>query len=131
MFSKIVCSTWAVGCQKFVQYIRMLCSGRFILVESVPMHIFLSKLFRIHLEHFFRIGNSNLELIEIPQTSANITKLSQSVDNRFTRLWNKMSAVFLLLLLLQQIVSSPILRTVLLFICFRQSGLLALVPTCI
>ena len=30
------CCTWAVGCQIFVQYIRMLCPGRFILVESVP-----------------------------------------------------------------------------------------------
>ena len=29
------CCTWAVGCQKFVQNIRMLWSGRFILVESV------------------------------------------------------------------------------------------------
>ena len=27
--------TWAVGCRKFDQYIRMLCPGRFILVESV------------------------------------------------------------------------------------------------
>ena len=31
------CCTWAVGCWKFVQYIRMLCTGRFILVESVYM----------------------------------------------------------------------------------------------
>ena len=36
VFPKIFCCTWAVGCRKFVQYIRMLCSGRFILVESVP-----------------------------------------------------------------------------------------------
>ena len=34
-FPKIFCCTWAVVCRKFVQYIRMLCSGRFILVESV------------------------------------------------------------------------------------------------
>ena len=34
-FSKIFCCTKAVGCQKFVQYIRLLCHGRFILVESV------------------------------------------------------------------------------------------------
>ena len=27
--------TWAVGCRKFVQYIHMLCPGRFILIESV------------------------------------------------------------------------------------------------
>ena len=35
VFPKICCCTWAVSCRKFVQYIRMLCSGRFILVESV------------------------------------------------------------------------------------------------
>ena len=29
------CCPWGVGCQKFNQYIHMLCSGRFILVESV------------------------------------------------------------------------------------------------
>ena len=29
------CCTWAVGCRKFVQYVRILCPGRFILVESV------------------------------------------------------------------------------------------------
>ena len=29
------CCTRTVGFQKFVQYIRMLCPGRFILVESV------------------------------------------------------------------------------------------------
>ena len=29
------CCRWAVGRQKFVQYICMLCPGRFILVESV------------------------------------------------------------------------------------------------
>ena len=34
-FSKIFCCAWTVGCQKFVQYIRMLYLGRFILVESV------------------------------------------------------------------------------------------------
>ena len=27
-----------VSCQKFVQYIRILCPGRFILVESVDFH---------------------------------------------------------------------------------------------
>ena len=32
---QIFCCTWAVGCWKFVQYIRMLYPGRFILVESV------------------------------------------------------------------------------------------------
>ena len=38
VFPKIVFCTGAVGCQIFVQYIRMLCPGRFILVESVvPM----------------------------------------------------------------------------------------------
>ena len=37
VFSKIFCCTWAVGCQKFVQYKRMLCPGRFILVESVKL----------------------------------------------------------------------------------------------
>ena len=35
VFQKIFCLTWAVGCRKFVQYIRMLYTGRFILVESV------------------------------------------------------------------------------------------------
>ena len=35
VFQKKNCCTWAVGCQKFVQYIRILCPGRFILVESV------------------------------------------------------------------------------------------------
>ena len=30
-----VLSIWTVGCQKFVQYIRILWPGRFILVESV------------------------------------------------------------------------------------------------
>ena len=34
-FSKKLFCTGAVGCQKFDQYIRMLCPGRFILVESV------------------------------------------------------------------------------------------------
>ena len=34
-FPKIFCFTWAVDCRKFVQYIYMLCPGRFILVESV------------------------------------------------------------------------------------------------
>ena len=28
-----------VGCQSFAQYIRMLCTGRFILVESVAMRL--------------------------------------------------------------------------------------------
>ena len=31
--------TWRVGCQKFVQYIRMLYPGRFILVESVFLRV--------------------------------------------------------------------------------------------
>ena len=35
VFSKIFWCTWTDDCQKFVQYIRMLCPGRFILVESV------------------------------------------------------------------------------------------------
>ena len=35
VFSKICCFTGADGCQKFVQYIRMFCPGRFILVDSV------------------------------------------------------------------------------------------------
>ena len=35
VFPKIFCCKWAVGCRKFVQYICMLCPGRFILVESV------------------------------------------------------------------------------------------------
>ena len=30
---------WAVGCRKFVQYIRMLYPGRFILVESVILYV--------------------------------------------------------------------------------------------
>ena len=29
----------AVGCQKFVQHIRILCPGRFILIESVILEI--------------------------------------------------------------------------------------------
>ena len=37
VFSKIFCCTWTVGCQKFVQYICMLCPGRFILDESVEL----------------------------------------------------------------------------------------------
>ena len=28
IFSKIFCCTWACGCQRFVQYIHMLCPGR-------------------------------------------------------------------------------------------------------
>ena len=36
-FSKIICCTWRVGCQKFGQYIHMLYPGRFILVESVAI----------------------------------------------------------------------------------------------
>ena len=40
MFPKKICCSWTVGCQKFVQYIRMLCSGWFILVESVNLSIF-------------------------------------------------------------------------------------------
>ena len=35
VFPKIFCCTWAVGCRKFVQYVRMLCPVRSILVESV------------------------------------------------------------------------------------------------
>ena len=35
VFPKMFCCTWVVGCWKFVQYILMLCPGRFILVESV------------------------------------------------------------------------------------------------
>ena len=34
-FQEKFCCAWAVGCRKFVQYIRMLWPGRFILVESV------------------------------------------------------------------------------------------------
>ena len=34
LFKTILC-TWTVGCQKIVQYIRMLWPGRFILIESV------------------------------------------------------------------------------------------------
>ena len=37
VFTKIFCCTWAVGCRKLVQYICMLCPGRFILVESVQL----------------------------------------------------------------------------------------------
>ena len=37
VFPKTFCGTWAVGCQKLIQYMRMLCPGRFILVESVGM----------------------------------------------------------------------------------------------
>ena len=44
--SKTFCCTGAFCCQKFVQYICMLCPGRFILVESVS-----SRLFN-HLFHF-------------------------------------------------------------------------------
>ena len=42
VFPKIFCCTWAVGCPKFVQYIRMLCSRRFILVESVILILIIS-----------------------------------------------------------------------------------------
>ena len=31
VFSKIFCCTWAVGCQKLLHYLRMLCTGCFIL----------------------------------------------------------------------------------------------------
>ena len=31
VFTKIFCCTWTVSCQKFVHYIRMLCTGCFIL----------------------------------------------------------------------------------------------------
>ena len=34
-FQKIFCCTWRVGCHKFIQYIRMLYPGQFILIESV------------------------------------------------------------------------------------------------
>ena len=38
--SKMFCCTWTVGCQKFVQYIRMLWPGRFILGKSVHYESF-------------------------------------------------------------------------------------------
>ena len=40
VFSKVFCSTWTVGCQNFGQYIRMLCPGRFILIDSVCAHCY-------------------------------------------------------------------------------------------
>ena len=39
VFQKMLCCTRAVGCRKFVQYMRMLYPGRFILVESVYAEI--------------------------------------------------------------------------------------------
>ena len=51
--------TWAVGCQKFVQYIRMLCPGRFILVESVDWKIF-SKIICIMCFYFSWFGVKNI-----------------------------------------------------------------------
>ena len=33
LVSKIFCCTWTVGCQKLVHYIRMLCTGCFILSQ--------------------------------------------------------------------------------------------------
>ena len=57
IFSKTFCCPWAVGCRKFVQDIRMLCFGRFILVESVVWSTMLPALVFI----FARIQNGSLQ----------------------------------------------------------------------
>ena len=62
------CCTWAVGCRKFVQYIRMVCSGRFILVESV---------------HFWCGMESNL-----------LHTASKVYTNRWTKLYSTFSFEF-------------------------------------
>ena len=55
-----------VGCQKFVQYIRMLCPGRFILVES---EIFLPLLLLLLFLMIVQFFNLTFWEIWVPQNS--------------------------------------------------------------